>query len=117
MTAAICVVKAVLCACLIAVTCANHALCKPAPPSGGEGVLAAGKRASVAEVAARDAAARASTNVLGIVAKGVDGEKVFSKMLAGMRERGLKVTLATTRDKIDMPLEEYGHLLLLSSCT
>ena len=72
---------------------------------------------SVAEAAAREEALRAGTRVLGIVAKGVKAEEVYGTVLAGMRERGFQVTLATAEDKINMPLEEYGHVLFLSNCT
>ena len=72
---------------------------------------------SVAEAAEREAAVRAGTRVLGIVAKGVKAEEAYGTVLTGMRERGFQVTLASAEDKIDMPLEEYGHVLFLSNCT
>ena len=103
------------------------ATAKTAPPSftdealvgntsvAGESMLKRG--VSVAEAAAREEALRAGTRVLGIVAKGVKAEEVYGTVLAGMRERGFQVTLATAEDKINMPLEEYGHVLFLSNCT
>ena len=83
-------------------TCAEA---KSAPPSGGSGM----------EWSGSDAGGRLS-RILVNVANGVDGEEVYKTIFSSMRSRGFDLTVVSGSGRVDMPLEEYGHMMLLSNC-
>jgi len=91
--------------------------CRSAPPQTAALVQEGGFVSDAAAAAAAAAAVVAATRVLAIVGDDVNGEETFGGILVDLRSRGFDVTLKSASEKINMPLEEYGHLLLLSDCT
>ena len=95
----------------------GEAACRSAPPQPTSLSHERGYLSEAAASAAAAATAAAAARVLAIVGSDVDGEEAFAGVLAGLRARGFEVTLKGSNEKINMPLEEYGHLLLLADCT